>query len=345
MNLSTKQNTSAGLPGFRSLDLLFLLVLFVLVCYYLLGIAKHPSLPAEDAIMILRYAQHLSQGHGIVYNIGDPPVDGATDFLFVIAIACVTKAGLSVEIAARSIIMASHLLTVLLVYAALRKLHNTSPWFALFAGIYLAVGPALAYIAALFGTPFYALFVTLAWCFATRMSQVGETKRSSIGFAFCCLGMTLTRPDGFLLSLGMLLSLLYWQGLPQNRQTLIAFCGVIGGLGGAYFLWHWRYFGYPLPNPYYIKGHGLLHLDGLRVSLGGVKALCGVFLPIYLVALWRRETRRQAVFSLIPVVGFSLIWILISSEMNWWERFQYAVLPIVLLSTPPLLERVWEAWR
>ena len=32
--------------------------------------------------MLLRYAEHLAAGHGIVWNLGDPPVDGATDFLY-----------------------------------------------------------------------------------------------------------------------------------------------------------------------------------------------------------------------------------------------------------------------
>jgi len=40
--------------------------------------------PEEDAAILMRYAQHLAAGHGIVWNVGEPPVDGATDFLFML---------------------------------------------------------------------------------------------------------------------------------------------------------------------------------------------------------------------------------------------------------------------
>jgi len=50
--------------------------------------------------MLLRYARHLGHGQGIVWNVGEKPVDGATDFLYLLAVAGVTRAGLGVESAA-----------------------------------------------------------------------------------------------------------------------------------------------------------------------------------------------------------------------------------------------------
>ncbi|HET7142495.1 MAG TPA: hypothetical protein VFI68_00630, partial [Anaerolineales bacterium] len=47
--------------------------------------------PFEDAAMLMRYSQHLAQGHGVTWNIGEHPVDGATDFLFMVLSAAFIK--------------------------------------------------------------------------------------------------------------------------------------------------------------------------------------------------------------------------------------------------------------
>jgi len=54
----------------------------------------------------------------------------------------------------------------------------------------------------------------------------------------------------------------------------------------------------------------------------------------FLHAKWRRIT-----FALfIPVIGFATIFILISGEMNIYARFQYPILPILLMSVFPSYE-------
>ena len=37
---------------------------------------------SEDAYIMLRYADNLAHGRGLVWNLGGPPVEGATSFLF-----------------------------------------------------------------------------------------------------------------------------------------------------------------------------------------------------------------------------------------------------------------------
>src|SRR5262245_36974515 len=41
----------------------------------------------DDALISYRYAQHLAAGQGLVWNVGDAPVEGYTNFLFVVLIA------------------------------------------------------------------------------------------------------------------------------------------------------------------------------------------------------------------------------------------------------------------
>ena len=65
--------------------------------------------------------------------------------------------------------------------------------------------------------------------------------------------------------------------------------------------------------------------------------LCGLFLLAYLIGFRSSKTTRQTIAFLIPVVGFASAFILISNETNFGGRFQYALLPIVLLSWFPLV--------
>ncbi|MDP1747645.1 MAG: hypothetical protein Q8L90_18875, partial [Bacteroidota bacterium] len=48
-----------------------------------------PTLPSmvDDAYVSLRYARHLALGNGLVYNAGQPPVEGYTNLLWVLWMA------------------------------------------------------------------------------------------------------------------------------------------------------------------------------------------------------------------------------------------------------------------
>ena len=96
-------------------------VLFVAVSQVFLAVDISLP-PAEDAAMLMRYAQHLADGHGIVWNVGGPPIDGATDFLFMSAIAGVVKAGVPLEIATRAFVFIAHIVTVGIVFLAVRMI-------------------------------------------------------------------------------------------------------------------------------------------------------------------------------------------------------------------------------
>ena len=72
-------------------DLLLSILLIVIALLYAVQFVDFSIPPFEDAAMLMRYAQHLAGGHGIVWNIGEHPVDGATDFLFMVVSAALIK--------------------------------------------------------------------------------------------------------------------------------------------------------------------------------------------------------------------------------------------------------------
>jgi len=292
--------------------------------------------PFEDAAMLMRYAANLAAGHGIVWNVGDHPLDGATDFLLVLVVAGVSKLGASVETAVRTVSLVAHFLTVALVYLVARRLHGLGTAASVVAAGYVAFDLALNTTEAGFGTAVFGFFVATSWTAAFLCRREPESWLHAALFASSCLLMALTRPEGALLAVFMLAAILVFTGVHGGTRILVTFAGIFGVLGLAYFAWRWTYFGSPLPNPYYIKAGGALHPKGLYTSAHATAGMLLPFLPLYALALWRPAGRREAAFSLIPIVLFTLIWVLVSDVTNYAGRFQYAVLVIAALSWPAL---------
>src|SRR5574341_1154447 len=320
-------------------DLIASILLLVAVFVYAARFVNFNVPPFEDAAMLMRYADHLARGYGIVWNIGEHPVDGATDFLFMVASAALIKSGMAVGRSVRVIGFASHLLTVLLVYWVNRRVWKANAVLSSISGLYLTVGTGLSYVAAFFGAPFFALFAALTWTWGLLLIQKQNPPVwLSLLFALSGLITGLIRPEGVILSALMLIAVLVIKGWRASIRTIIVFDVVFLLLGGAYFLWRWNYFGYPLPNPFYKKSGGTLHGDSFWESLGYLLRFGGPFMLAFLLGFRSVRTTRLTIGFLIPLVLFASMFILISNETNFGGRFQYALLPLVLISWHPLVD-------
>lgn len=320
------------------LGLLVLIEIFVVTCF---NLEQHPI---EDAAMVMRYAQHLAAGHGFVWNIGEAPVDGATDFLFTIILAILLRLGLPVEAATRLVAFAAHVLTVMLVYFAVRRRHGLPRAAAFASAGFLATGPGVGYAVAHFGTPLFALLAVVCALFALALVEQGSTVFRAWGFAVASLLLGLARPEGVFLALLLLGAVLAARGWQGSAYCLLAFALVFTLLGGAYFAWRWYTFGYPLPNPFYKKGGGVLHWEHLRLSFLNGFLLCVPFPLAFVFGFRNRVEQRRTLALLLPLLGFLSLWVLVSNEMNYWMRFQYPVLPLVLLFWPVPLKGLASDW-
>ena len=103
-------------------DFVILIVLLGITCLYAILVFDFSAHPYEDAAILMRYSENLAAGHGIVWNPGEDPVDGATDFLFMLILAFLRKSGITVEFGVRLIGFLSHFLTIIVIYLAVRTL-------------------------------------------------------------------------------------------------------------------------------------------------------------------------------------------------------------------------------
>lgn len=264
-----------------------LVVVFIFHAVYL-------AVPAEDSFITFRFARHLADGHGIVWNIGDAPVEGYTNFLWLVISASLIKMGLDV-------VLLTQVLGVLVSLAALgvtamfaRQVFEL-PWrYALIAVLMLAMsGPFATWASSSMETNLFA-FLILAGCYAFAL-WIKELHMQDLIAALLLLFLaTLTRPEGFLVfgvlaALGLILlpgrfgSRLTWRYLAALLVFVVPFL--------VYFLWRYQYFGYLLPNTFYAKtGGGLLqYLRGAKYAILFGLLFVLPMLPVAAAYLWERD--------------------------------------------------------
>lgn len=307
--------------------------------------------PAEDAAILMRYARHLAAGEGIVWNIGEPPVDGATDFLFVVIVAAFHRLGFSLEHAVLVPTLAAHCATVALVCLALRA-QGAALFTAGATALYVALGPGLLISAAYFGATVFAFVVALAWVLGQRIVLAGHWQwHDCFYFALTALLAALLRPEGTIMAALMTLGLCVALPVHVAVRLVLAVAVVFATLGGAYLIWRWEYFGQLLPNPFYRRGNRRFDQHDWMMAVRRAAHLCWPFVLAAAPALLSAKRWRLALSFAIPALGFTTAWGFFSNEMDFARRYQYALMPIAAVSWYPLVrslarERIsWDRLR
>lgn len=153
--------------------------------------------PQDDAYISYRYARHYANGDGLVFNAGEPPVEGYTNFLWTWAIGLGMRVGLDPETAVPWVGLAFTLLTVVLTYGLGRRLGATSG-FAALGALLFASRPMLA-VHAMGGleTSFFGALVALALWLRWR-DRRDDGHSGDPGSAGVFGLAALTRPEGVL---------------------------------------------------------------------------------------------------------------------------------------------------
>jgi hypothetical protein len=300
---------------------------------------RSDAAPVEDAAMLLRYSENLAQGHGIVWNVSGPPEDGATDFLFMLLVALVRRLGLGLVTAGQVISVSFHLATVAVVYLAIANVARAPRLMAFLSAIYIAAGPGPRYIEAGFGTTVFAFFVALTALSWIALLRPTAGRAASVRFSISCLAMGLARPEGVALALFLLISAAALVGFGRRTAIVMDFAMIFGLLGLTYFVWHWAHFGYPLPNPVYVRAVHGGHLRSLRDAIKNALILLLPLTPPVLLTFFRGD-RRAWPWLILPVAAFVSLWSILSHSMNFMMRYQYTLVPLALITWAPAFARL-----
>ncbi len=111
------------------------------------GLAFFSSFVTDDAFISLRYARHLAEGHGIVWNRGEAPVEGYSNFLHVMIAAAVIRLDLPPLGVLRAVNWLSALGIVVLLHRYAARVTKVE-WLPSAAALIVAVHVPLAFWAA-----------------------------------------------------------------------------------------------------------------------------------------------------------------------------------------------------
>ena len=209
---------------------------------------------ADDAFISFRYASHVAFGAGWVWNVGEAPVEGYTNFLWVLLHALYAKLGFDLPRAAQLTGAVAGLVTLVYVDFAARRLGWKRRWALLPVALLAICGPFAAWAAAGLETVVFTSLVTAALVHAAGWAREGDDSDCVALFVVLLLA-ALLRPEGLLVA-AVILPVSAPFALRDQRGRLLVGCAVLAVLYGAYFVWRWQHFGYLLPNTFYAKTGG-----------------------------------------------------------------------------------------
>jgi len=219
-------------------ELAFTVVAIFFACIFF---AAYQTLrPAEDAVILYEYAKNLASRGIITYGSGNTlPVEGATDFLYMAAIALLSKLGVSQFGAA----LLLNCVATILLCDSLRRL-GLSFW-----ATSIAIVATPFFYASLAGFGVMVFSCAYLWCLYLLL-------RNEQRFYLSILLLCLIRPDGVVWGAGLVAMRLihtdrtgFWS---ETRRLLLHL--VVPGL--VYYAWRLWYFDEWLPLPFIVKSSG-----------------------------------------------------------------------------------------
>jgi hypothetical protein len=277
----------------------------------------------DDAYIAFRYADNLARGAGLVFQAGDPPVEGYSCFSWVVLGAALRRVGLDPSVFLPFVGIACGIGVVVVVMGAARRLRGPGPAPALgeaLPGALLAASPGLAYYAASgLETALYCLLVVLA---ATAALE-GRPRRAAVAASLAIL----TRPEGAAvaaIAVGVGLA----RARPAERRGWLVAGGATLAVALAYAAFKWGTFGALLPNTALAKppvlGAGLAYVGWGLVDAGPL-----VLVSVALVVR-RRERHARLAWALGAALALALVAVV---EGGDWMPAGRLLLPAICVAS------------
>ena len=356
MTGTEQQNTTDGSVERSWWPVVTALLIFVSVVVFFYRSYQIGGYFTEDAYISFRFATNFAEGHGLVWNVGEEPVEGFTSPLHVLILAIGIVLGIPASWTTQFIGFASVLGIVVLSSWLLRKeTGGVSPLAALFFSVFLIDTRTAIHATAGLDTPLFMFLLVLNLALSLNFLK-SPGVRSAILLAAINIICLLGRPDAAPFIAGQGLVLVGYSGyqllMNKNRQ-LIGYAGLayltmlIAGL--AYLTWKYFYFGYLLPNPFYIKSNEFLTFRGLGEVLAYAKSLLpvfGLFLAPLVMMLdteaikewWSKAgTKPKLALLVIPTGLFLVYYTTVVHEVSYADRFEYPTYALLCLTGAVLI--------
>ena len=229
----------------------------------------------DDAMISMRYARNLAEGHGLVWNAGQAPVEGYTNFLWTLWMAALHLSPAS-ESKISLLVMLSGALILVVNLSIMRliamRLAPGAPLAAALAVWLTALYYPLVYWT-LRGMEVGLVTVTISASVLLALRLYDRFRYEELIALAVLMGLgMLTRPDVLIPCL-VISVFVCLTARPEHRRIAALALGVaVAGTVGLHTVFRMIYYGAPVPNTYYLKVDGAA-LDarlyrGLRGLLG-----------------------------------------------------------------------------
>jgi arabinofuranosyltransferase len=319
-----------------------LLVVFSLMCVLL------TTGGLDDSFITYRYAKHLAQGHGILWNVGEPPVEGYTSFLWVLLNSIPLRLGGSPLQASKVIATASAFAIMLLALLYPGPIRSRM-WRTVLAAL-VATCPLVAFYAHSGMETVFFTAVLFAAVLVLVHELSGRPRPGALAVVSLLFGISaITRPEGVLMfGLCGLLCLSLRPAPGEHRlswRELLLLAAPFLAVWLTYFLWRLQEYGWLFPNTYYAKhsGNRLQNLPlGLNYLLLGWSPYLS--LPVTLLGLLAlmRSLRQQGpapreVRVALRLGGICLCYLLYIVWVGGDDRAAFPSMRLIL----PVLPVLW----
>jgi hypothetical protein len=299
----------------------------------------------DDAYISYRYAQNLAQGNGLVFNRNER-VEGYSNFLYVLLM---TPAFLVTD--RDGVYFFSLLLNLIAAAGAFLFFRNyleeqLGAACATLGGMLFALCLPFWAAAASGMETCPALLLYLAiWVVVEQLAANPNRQRAAAlcGLMILCF---LARADGFLVPVLSLAYLVF----KRRARVAVSCAAPLTLVFALYELWRFHYYGYFLPNTYYVKVAGALPervRDGF-LQLCGAALFVGL-LPYLLVLIFQwadlarsaahspADAPRQPRFHLLLATAWVAYWLYIGGD-HLGDRFLLVLFPLGIFALLELLK-------
>ena len=272
-------------------------------------------LPAEDAIILHLYSRNLAETGAISFAPHGPHAEGATDFLWMLAVALGYKVGV-MPLLFTELVNVACILGISTLLLKLADVPVRVTRVLIVCAPILLLPPVLAALQGFSVLPFGMLLTALVYCLYRERPRAA---------ALCGLLLCLLRPDGVVFAVPLLALFFFLQ---KDRLRFAGWVLVLFILPGTiYFLWRWRYFGQLFPLPFLVKSDvhrrfGLLAPGSMHAAL---PYLVSTILFVVVVCRSGLTDRKQrAVLSGMLAIP-TLFYLAMRLDQNVDDRFFFSV--------------------
>lgn len=316
---------------------------FIVRSAFRVGDRVHFSL-FDDAMVSMRYARNLAEGHGLAWNPGDPPVEGYSNLLWTLWMSVVHLFGVPEgQVSVLVMVTGALLLAVnlLLVRAIVARLVPGAPGTAVLAMLMTALFFPLAFWT-LRGMEVGLMATAILASVLLALRITRRCTRRDLYLLAGVLGAGTLIRDDFVVPAAVIAAYAILNvAKPDRRAVGLALVGVPLAVIAAHTGLRILYYGDPLPNTYYLKLGGI-GLDmrlarGARVlvELGVVSLFAPLALAGVALAGARDVPRRPLVLLAAVFLAQAAYSVYVGGDAWEWlgfaDRYMAPVVPLLLV--------------